>query len=254
MRPAPFQYVRARSALEAAQMLGHNPGARILSGGQTLIPELTRRAVTSPLIVDLKTARGMDTAHWEDAGLTIGALCTLSTLEAVVAQRPHARYLQSALAMTASPAIRYRATVGGTVALASSTSELLVALLLGTTSCETVDADGNIRTRDLNEFFTTRNVGDAEVLTTVRHTPPDGAAALDEYARQSNVPADVVVGVVSGFETNLLHTVVGIRGRLPTYASRHPGDPYVPRHVASAWSHDAIAERLITRLAHAGRH
>lgn len=234
-------------------MLGGNPGARILAGGQTLIPDLTRRAVTSPLIVDLKTVPGMSTAYWEDGVLTIGALCTLSSLESVLAHRPYVHYLRSALAMTASPAIRHRATVGGTVALASSTSELLVALLLGTTSCETVDAVGNTRTRDLNEFFTT-NIGDTEVLTSVCHTPPDGTAAIDEYTRQPHVPADVVVGVVSGVETEHLYTVVGIRGRLPNHATHRPGDPYVPRHTASAWSHDAVAERLITRLAHAGRH
>ena len=83
MKPAPFDYVRAATVDEAVGILaGSNGEAKVLAGGQSLVPMLNFRVVDVPLFVDINGIEGLDRIEETDGGgLRIGALTRHSTLE-----------------------------------------------------------------------------------------------------------------------------------------------------------------------------
>ena len=82
MKPAPFHYVRAGSAAEAASLLASDdPGSvRILAGGQSLIPALSARTERPALLVDIMGCAGLDHIRRTGEGLCIGPTCRQSAL------------------------------------------------------------------------------------------------------------------------------------------------------------------------------
>ena len=122
MKAPPFAYAKPRTLEEAFPLL-ERPGARILAGGQSLIPSLNMRLASPELLVDitgLKDLRGIDR---RPAGLRIGALVTHAELQRSDAVDQHAPLLLQAAAHIAHPAIRNRGTMGGSLALADPAAE-----------------------------------------------------------------------------------------------------------------------------------
>ena len=125
MKASAFSYARATSLSDAIDLLvAHGERAKVLSGGQSLMPAMNLRLVAPELIVDigeLNELRGISVAG---GLLTIGALTRhveLLKSEEIVA---HAPLLTEATAHIAHPAIRNRGTVGGSLAHADPASEL----------------------------------------------------------------------------------------------------------------------------------
>lgn len=122
MKAPSFAYAKAKSLAEAFELI-ERPGARILAGGQSLIPSLNMRLAAPELLVDitgLKDLRGIDR---RPAGLRIGALVTHAELQRSDAVDQHAPLLLQAAAHIAHPAIRNRGTMGGSLALADPAAE-----------------------------------------------------------------------------------------------------------------------------------
>lgn len=128
MKPAPFEYLAPDSldaALEAlARGIGEAGDAKILAGGQSLIPVMSFRLAQPALLVDLNRLRELDYVRQEDGGLRIGAMTRQRTLE----RDPLVARLSPLLAETvpfiAHPQIRNRGTVGGSLAHADPAAEL----------------------------------------------------------------------------------------------------------------------------------
>lgn len=122
MKAPPFAYAKPRSLEEALPLLDR-PGARILAGGQSLIPSLNMRLSAPQLLVDIGALQQLKGISLQPNGLRIGALVTHSEIERSPEVRKHAPLLAEAVPLIAHPAIRNRGTLGGSLALADPAAE-----------------------------------------------------------------------------------------------------------------------------------
>jgi len=109
--------------LPEAFELAARPGARILAGGQSLIPSLNMRLATPELLVDITGLRELASISRTANGLRIGALVTHAILERSPEVAEDIPLLAQAAAEVAHPAIRNRGTLGGSLALADPAAE-----------------------------------------------------------------------------------------------------------------------------------
>ena len=125
MKASAFAYARPTSIAHALELLGvHGDKAKVLSGGQSLMPAMNLRLISPEFIVDIGELGELRGIAVDGAVLTIGAL----TRHADVLKSPeiaaHAPLLRDATSHVAHPAIRNRGTIGGSLAHADPASEL----------------------------------------------------------------------------------------------------------------------------------
>jgi carbon-monoxide dehydrogenase medium subunit len=130
MKAAAFAYTRATSVAHALELLtAHGETARVLSGGQSLLPAMNLRLISPELIIDIGGLAELRGVAVKEGVLTIGAL----TRHVDVLQSPeiavHAPLLKQGVAHVAHPAIRNRGTIGGSLAHADPASELPACML-----------------------------------------------------------------------------------------------------------------------------
>src|SRR4051794_23747007 len=128
MKPPAFSYVRPASAGEAVAALAV-PEAMALAGGQTMIGLLNQRRVRPALVVDLTGIAELTTVRREDGCVVAGAMVTLEQAARDPILVAAAPLLADATAHVASPQIRARSTLGGSVAHADPVGEALTALI-----------------------------------------------------------------------------------------------------------------------------
>jgi len=153
MKPAPFQYARPANAQEAVDLLQrHTDMARLLAGGQSLVPMMNFRIARPEVLIDLNACGDM--AFIERAGdhLRIGAM----TRQRVVEQDPHVREMCPLLTLTLENAgpvpVRNRGTVGGMLANCYPTADLVCAALCLDVQLEALGPSGT-RKISASEFF-----------------------------------------------------------------------------------------------------
>ncbi|HEY3066045.1 MAG TPA: FAD binding domain-containing protein [Methylomirabilota bacterium] len=128
MKPPPFEYVDPRTVAETLERLAtHGDDAKILAGGQSLLPMLNLRLARPAVIVDVNRVAGLDGLTTENGRLRVGALVRQRALERWAAS--HAPLLAAALRLVGHIAIRNRGTVAGSIAHADPASELPALLL-----------------------------------------------------------------------------------------------------------------------------
>ena len=125
MKASAFAYARATSVSNALELLAtHGDRAKVLSGGQSLMPAMNLRLISPELLVDIGELTELRGIAVTGDVLRIGAL----TRHAELARSPdiaaHAPLLTEAIAHVAHPAIRNRGTLGGSLAHADPASEL----------------------------------------------------------------------------------------------------------------------------------
>jgi carbon-monoxide dehydrogenase medium subunit len=125
MKAAAFSYARATSVANALDLLGkHGDKAKVLSGGQSLMPAMNLRLVSPEWIVDIGGLAELRGIAVKDDVLAIGALTRHVDVLNAREIAAHAPLLTEAIAHVAHPAIRNRGTLGGTLAHADPASEL----------------------------------------------------------------------------------------------------------------------------------
>jgi carbon-monoxide dehydrogenase medium subunit len=117
-----FAYAKAKSLVEVFDLI-ERPGAKILAGGQSLIPALNMRLAAPELLVDITGLKDLTLIDVRPNGLHIGALVTHAQLEKSDKVAKHVPLLAQAVAHVAHPAIRNRGTLGGSLALADPAAE-----------------------------------------------------------------------------------------------------------------------------------
>ena len=122
MKAPSFSYAKPRTLAEAFDLL-ERPGARVLAGGQSLIPSLNLRLSAPELLVDITGLAELRGIALEQDVVRIGALTTHADIERSAQIRKHLPLLADAVAHVAHPAIRNRGTFGGSVALADPAAE-----------------------------------------------------------------------------------------------------------------------------------
>jgi len=118
-----FAYAKPRTLAEAFELI-ERPGAKILAGGQSLIPSLNMRLSAPELLVDITGLAGLSNIEAKNGAVRIGALCTHAMVERSPKVREHLPLLAEAMPHIAHPAIRNRGTLGGSLALADPAAEL----------------------------------------------------------------------------------------------------------------------------------
>ena len=125
MKASAFSYARATSIVNALELLGaHGDKAKVLSGGQSLMPAMNLRLISPELIVDIGEIAELRGIAVSGDVLTIGALTRHVDLARSAEINAHAPLLTEAIAHVAHPAIRNRGTLGGSLAHADPASEL----------------------------------------------------------------------------------------------------------------------------------
>jgi carbon-monoxide dehydrogenase medium subunit len=119
-----FAYARPATLAEAFDLLErHGERARILAGGQSLIPSLNMRLSSPELLVDINGLPGFSKIEVLPSGVRIGCLVTHAQIEKSPDVKKHAPLLAQAAPHIAHPAIRNRGTLGGSLALADPAAE-----------------------------------------------------------------------------------------------------------------------------------
>ncbi|HLZ27933.1 MAG TPA: xanthine dehydrogenase family protein subunit M [Chloroflexota bacterium] len=125
MKPAPFEYVAPRSLDEALGALADGGAdAKLLAGGQSLIPLLNFRLARPSLLVDLNRVAELAYVSSRDRGVAIGAMTRQATIERDAQMRQAQPLLFEAIGWVGHPAIRSRGTIGGSLAHADPAAEL----------------------------------------------------------------------------------------------------------------------------------
>ena len=152
MKPAPFDYRRPGTIAEAVAALAGEPNAKVLAGGQSLVPLLSMRLAAPAMLVDINGLPGLDTISVEDGGVRVGALAR----HAAVLASPDVRRVQPlvslALANVAHATIRNRGTTVGSIVHADAAAEMPVVLSLLGGSLD-VEGPGGRRTIPASELY-----------------------------------------------------------------------------------------------------
>ena len=183
MKPVPFAYVRAESVEHAVETLrAHGDEAKVLAGGQSLLPALNMRLVRPGVLVDLNFAADLDDVTEENGSLRIGALVRQAAAQRSELVRTGCPLLAESLPLVGHLVTRNRGTVCGSVAHADSAAELPLALVaLGgevVTSRRTVPAPEFF----VSHFTTTLEPDELVIATNWPRLEPGRGGALEEFA------------------------------------------------------------------------
>ena len=129
MKPAPFEYHSPLSVAETVSLLGSLEDAKVLAGGQSLIPLLNFRLARPAHLVDINRLAELDRVYERDGGLAVGATVRQADLEVNPLAASRCPLLPLALRLVAHPVIRNRGTVCGSLAHADPAAELCATLL-----------------------------------------------------------------------------------------------------------------------------
>ncbi len=200
MIPAEFDYVRARSVDEAVSALRESgDDAKVMAGGQSLIPLLRLRLAYPSVVVDVGRVSEMRGVREDGDHLVIGAMTTHYEVLHDPLIRQHAGLIAEATETVADPAVRHRGTFGGSLAHADPAGDLpAVALALGAELV--VAGSGGRRTVAAADFFVDylqTAIAPDEVLVEVR-VPKLGAGWGYRYEKFHRVAQSwAIVGVAT---------------------------------------------------------
>jgi carbon-monoxide dehydrogenase medium subunit len=196
--PASFEYFAPTSLDEALSVLErYGDEAKVLAGGQSLIPLMKLRLAAPRAVVDINRIDGLDGLRDEAGGLRIGALVRHRTCERSEVLRSRYRVLADAAPQISDPIVRNRGTVCGSLAHADPQGDWGSALLAVSAEVAARSSSGE-RTIALEEFlegpFTTALQPD-EIVTEIR-VPDPGARAGGTYLKLERKVGDfATVGV-----------------------------------------------------------
>jgi 2-furoyl-CoA dehydrogenase FAD binding subunit len=188
VKPAPFDYLRPGSLAEATAALAEEPNAKVLAGGQSLVPQLSMRLAAPSMLVDINGLPGLAGIEVTGEGVRIGALARHADVLASDDVRRVQPLVSMALANVAHATIRNRGTTVGSIVHADAAAEMPVVLTLLDGSLE-VEGPGGRRTIPAAELY----VGPLE--SSVHHDEiavsaffpalaPGAGVAFDEIARR----------------------------------------------------------------------
>jgi carbon-monoxide dehydrogenase medium subunit len=200
MIPAAFEYHRPSTLQDAVALLGRlGDGAKVLAGGQSLIPLMKLRLASPRHVVDLNRIDGLSTIAEQNGTLVIGALVRESELEASELVRRRLPILADACRVIADPLVRNLATVGGNLAHGDPANDH-PAVMLALEATVVAVGPGGPRRIPVTELFTgplETALAAGEILTEIRiplPAPRSGGAYL-KLERKVGDFATAAVGV-----------------------------------------------------------
>ena len=204
MKPAPFAYLRPSTLEEALTALAGEQGAKVLAGGQSLVPLLSMRLAAPSMLIDINALPDLGHITCDAAGVRVGALArhaeVLVSAEAASTQP----LLAMALSHVAHPTIRNRGTTVGSLVHADAAAEMPMVLRLLEGSVDVASVRGR-RTIPAEELFagpleSTLAHDEVAVEAFFPALPAGGGVAFQEIARRHGDYA--LVGVAALVETD----------------------------------------------------
>jgi CO/xanthine dehydrogenase FAD-binding subunit len=189
LKPPPFEYDDPSTLADALSLLAeHGDDAKVLAGGQSLVPLLNFRLARPERLIDINGVSELDYLRIEDGVMHIGALARQSTLERSAEAAERIPLLIEAVRLVGHVQIRNRGTVGGSVAHADPAAELPAAFAALDARFRVRSAAGE-RETDSDELFVTHlttSLRPDELLAEVAVPvpPPRTGSAFVEFARR----------------------------------------------------------------------
>jgi carbon-monoxide dehydrogenase medium subunit len=222
MFAASFDYQKPGSVADAIQILSNNGEAKVLAGGQSLIPLLKLRLARPTLVVDIGGLEELKGITVEGGTMHIGSLTTHSEIASSPQVHESCEILAEAAGGVGDPAVRNRGTIGGNVSHADPASDLPT-VLTALNANFSVQGQGRLVSRGsrsvpASEFFTgafTTALAENEILTGVE-MPVLQTNQVAEYAKMSHpathfavVGAAVVITLEEGTRCTAASVAVG---------------------------------------------
>lgn len=204
MKPPPFDYIAATSLDEALTALAEGGDeAKVLAGGQSLIPLMSMRLAHPTLLIDVNGVSELATTERVNGSLRVGAMMRHRTAERSAEVREAVPLISLAMPYVGHVAIRTRGTIGGSLAHADPAAEMpAVALALGASFNATSKERGTraIAAADFFQGYFTTTLEPDEILTSIDFPVMPGGFAVEEVARRHGDFAMVgaVVAVADG--------------------------------------------------------
>lgn len=198
MRPAPFAWERPGTVSEAiGALVSGGPSARLLAGGQSLVPQLTRRELTVDRLIDLGGVAELRSVRVEEdlqgrVRARLGAMVTVAVLEDDPRIRERWPLLTECARHVGHRPIRARSTVGGAIAFADPPAEVPLALAVLGAEVEIAGPNGTVRMG-----AGSRPIAPGELITAVTIPAPGaGGWGFHEVSRRLNDRALAVAAAV----------------------------------------------------------
>ncbi len=217
MKPPPFRYVRAEAPDHAVQLLHeHGSDARLLAGGQTLIPMMNLRLVRPEILIDIGRLP-LHSIAAAPGSITIGALARHRDVIANEDVAASSSIIPQAMRHVAHPTIRNQGTAGGSAAHADPTAELCALAVLLDGEIETLSTEGTRKIAAAEFFagaFTTALAAD-EMITAIHLHPPasrHGACFLEVSERKGDFAIAAAGAIITVKEGKIDHARIVLSG------------------------------------------
>ncbi|MBB5915495.1 carbon-monoxide dehydrogenase medium subunit [Nocardia transvalensis] len=241
MKPATFEYHAPESAAEVVELLGEfGDEAKIIAGGQSLVPMLALRLAVFDHLVDLRRVSDLRGIRADADGVKIGAGTTHAAVGASEEVRRAVPLLSRATPFIGHFQIRNRGTIGGAIAHADAAGEYPVVALTLDAEIETHSPRGP-RTIPAASFFTgmwTTALADDEIVTSLIFPAWHGRCgfAIEEFARRSGdfALAGATVAVRLDADSRIDRCAIGLFGLAPTPVRAHAAEALATGRAADA--------------------
>ncbi len=199
MIPGKFDYYAPTSVDEAIDMLvTHGSEAKILAGGQSLIPAMRYRLAVPEVLIDINGLTDLNYLKQVNGHLAIGAMCREVDLEESDVVQSQYHLLADAAEVIADPLVRNQATVGGNIAHADPANDH-PAVMLAYDATVVAKGPSGERTIPIDSFFTDlfeSALSEQELLTEIR-IPTPGANSGGAYVKLERKVGDYAIGAVA---------------------------------------------------------
>lgn len=221
MKPAPFTYHDPTTVEELVTLLGSLEDAKLLAGGQSLMPMLNLRLAQPDHLIDLNTVGGLDRIVPTATGVRVGAMVRQAAMTRSAEVTDRLPVLREALHWVGHFQTRTRGTMGGSLSHLDPAAELPVVALLhdGELSVDGPHGQRSVPMREWPIGSMIPNLGEDEVLTSVElrsWNEPHGYG-FEEFARRYGDFAIVAVGALLAVRDGVIsRAAVAVAGAQPT--------------------------------------
>jgi len=188
MKPPPFRYYDPRTLADAIGLLGRLENAKVLAGGQSLMPMLNMRYVLPDHVIDLNRVDGLSYIREAGGAIEIGAMTRQRELEFSELIRTRLPLMNEAIQQIGHRQTRNRGTIGGSLCHLDPAAELVTLAAAYDAAVVVTGPNGQreIPFADFPVAYMTTAVEPTEILTAVRFTPwpAEHGYAFVEFSRR----------------------------------------------------------------------